>query len=185
MGPKREKRLARQALKHLEFEQKKARQIIEPVAAKIVAESEHGVVVAKSVREQPVRVGDRVMEWSRDEVDIEGSWSWGPRSCLDDAWAELLHPFLVEYAKKTWFQIGAERTKGKRNTRVPKHLAYSIKSICDEAYARLVDLEKDDVDEVFRFRLSGKQRLYGITREHMFMVLWWDPDHNVYPMATN
>ena len=140
---------------------------------------------AKVVREQPTRVGERLMEWSRDEADVEGSWSWGPRSCLDDAWVETLHPFLREYAKKTWFQIESERTKGRRGTRVPKHFAYSVTSICQEAQDRLVELEKDDVDSVFRFRLSGRRRFYGLLREHVFMVLWWDPEHNVYPTATN
>ena len=52
------------------------------------------------------------------------------------------------------------------------------------AYQRLVDLELDDFStDLFRFRLSGKERLYGfrIEAEAMFYMLWYDPHHKIYP----
>lgn len=184
MASKREKRLARQEIQRNEFEKKKARQAEALDVAKTIAIME-GAHPEKVVQEAPPPIGKRPLEWSRDEADTDGHWSWGPRSCLNEDWDALLHPFLLEYSKKTWFQIGAEKTKGRGGARVQKHIDYSVNSICKEARDRLIELEKDDVDRIFRFRLSGKKRFYGINREHVFMVLWWDPEHNIYPTANN
>ena len=179
MGKKRDQRLVRQAEKAIEFERKKIRQAAEPDVTKHVAEGE-AVSPEKSPPPLPEIVEKRLLEWSRDHADIDGAWSWGPRSCLEDDWEQTLHPFLREYAKKTWFQIYAERTKV-RGKRAQKHHDYAVASICKEAQSRLLELEMDDVDRIFRFRLSGLKRLYGIQRLHLFMVLWWDPEHKICP----
>jgi hypothetical protein len=188
VGSKKEKRLARQAAKHIEFEKKKVRQAREPDVQKDVVEDAAAAIAAASATKSLPPLNDviprRLMEWSRENADVIGNWSWGPRSCLDGDWDALLHPFLIEYAKKTWNQIYAEKTvvKGRQ---VQKHIGYAISSICNEAQKRLVELEMDDVDKVFRFRISGKKRFYGILRLHVFMVLWWDPEHNIYPTSLN
>ena len=48
------------------------------------------------------------------------------------------------------------------------------------------DLERGKLDEIFgdqifRFRVSGQKRLWGFRRDRTFHVVWWDPDHKVYP----
>jgi hypothetical protein len=45
----------------------------------------------------------------------------------------------------------------------------------------LADLEKDDNDEIFRFRMSNLERLYGFIRAADFEVIWFDPTHQTYP----
>ncbi len=179
MGAKADARLERALAKKADFERKKARQASEFDVKKRIGSAEKPTPT-KTAKEEPLSVGQRRMEWSRDNADIVGEWSWGSRSCLVDDWDVKLHPFLLEYEKKTWNQISAECT-GKKKRR-PKHIDYTTTSICKEARDRLVELEFDDVDRIFRFRLSGKERLYGINRLHIFMVLWWDPEHNVYPV---
>jgi hypothetical protein len=62
-----------------------------------------------------------------------------------------------------------------------RHKAYPVGIICHEAQKRLEEIGLDDLDEVFRFRLASKPRLYGFLVQHIFYVLWWDPEHNVYP----
>lgn len=121
-----------------------------------------------------------MMEWTRDRADVEGSWTWGPRSSLNDSWDMELHPFLVEYSNKTWLQIYDERTGGQQ--RRQKHIYYEVWQICREAQQRLIEIERDDVDTVFRFRMENLKRLYGVVQEHVFHVLWWDPDHKIYPV---
>jgi hypothetical protein len=44
----------------------------------------------------------------------------------------------------------------------------------------LVDLKLDDIEELYRFRFTGTQRIWGIRDRRTFRVLWWDPDHQVY-----
>ena len=181
MPSKREKRLARKALDHEAFLAKKARQAENPNSFKRVAE-DFALRVAKSVHEAE-RPGDQKMDWSADQADIEDEWSWGKRSCLSDDWDSELLPFLTGYSEKTWLEIYSERTGG--GNRKQKHIFYNVEDICEEAQLRLLALERDDVDCVFRFRLSGKQRLYGIQQMPVFFVLWWDPEHNIYPVEVD
>lgn len=37
-------------------------------------------------------------------------------------------------------------------------------------------------DFVHRLRLSGKKRLYGILDDSVFSILWWDPEHEIWPL---
>ena len=180
MGPgsKREKRIAQQAAEKVAFAKKKLRQLENPNSFKRVAE-QGGVHATKKVHESK-RDAERAMEWSRDEADVEESWSWGPRSCLTDAWSDELEPFLVGFSAKTWVEIYQERTGG--GGRRQKHIYYDVSQICDEAQYRLLEINRDDIDVLFRFRLSGPKRLYGIVQAHIFFVLWWDPAHKIYPV---
>jgi hypothetical protein len=36
-------------------------------------------------------------------------------------------------------------------------------------------------EDIYRFRLGNKRRLWGFRRVNLFEILWYDPDHNVYP----
>lgn len=45
----------------------------------------------------------------------------------------------------------------------------------------LVELRLDDQTQISRIQLSGTERLYGFRRANVFHVLWWDPDHTVWP----
>lgn len=49
------------------------------------------------------------------------------------------------------------------------------------AQKRLRELQLDDFDELHSIRLSGVGRLYGVLREGVFYVVWWDRHHAVYP----
>ncbi|MEU5811199.1 hypothetical protein [Streptomyces sp. NPDC047718] len=54
-------------------------------------------------------------------------------------------------------------------------------ALCKEAYERLAEMGRDDMTEIHRLRLMGAQRLYGFLDGNVFHVVWWDPDHKVYP----
>jgi hypothetical protein len=46
----------------------------------------------------------------------------------------------------------------------------------------LRDRELDDVDELFSLRMGGaKKRIYGIRDRGTLQVIWWDPEHEIYP----
>lgn len=36
-------------------------------------------------------------------------------------------------------------------------------------------------DALARFRLGGTERLYGFLVGNEFHILWWDPNHEVWP----
>lgn len=50
------------------------------------------------------------------------------------------------------------------------------------AVHRLLD-QYPTCDAMARFRLSGSKRLYGIVDGNEFHVVWWDPDHLVWPSS--
>ncbi len=50
------------------------------------------------------------------------------------------------------------------------------------AKRRLSERNLEDLDEIVRIRVSAKQRLYALREsDHVFSLLWWDPDHEIYP----
>jgi hypothetical protein len=47
---------------------------------------------------------------------------------------------------------------------------------------RLTEIRQDDAAQLFSLRVTGRRRVWGILDEHVFRVLWWDPEHQVYPV---
>lgn len=83
---------------------------------------------------------------------------------------------LREYSNRTWNEIKADK---KRDHPAEPH------ELCKAAQERLLHIGLDDVDVLFRFRFSARQRLWGYQCNQHFVVLWWDPDHQVWPMAND
>ena len=40
----------------------------------------------------------------------------------------------------------------------------------------------DDVDELYQLRVTGAERVWGIRSGPLLRLLWWDPNHEVYPV---
>ena len=121
--------------------------------------------------------------WAFQLVDHDysgGSWSWD----VDRRKLLGIMGFLQEMEKKTWGEIRAEMTGG-FGRRGEKHKYMDVQSLCPEAQRRLTDIELDDQDRLFRFRLGNLERLWGIVLpdDHIFYALWWDPSHKVCPSA--
>ncbi|OOY23140.1 hypothetical protein BMI91_17000 [Thioclava sediminum] len=62
------------------------------------------------------------------------------------------------------------------------HHNMSSNDVCDEAQARLIEIERY-ANSLFRFRLGGKPRLWGERNVDKFEILWFDPTHSVYPVG--
>ena len=119
------------------------------------------------------------MRYTKTSADIKGEWSWGQkRSWGKSTWNEIIFPHISSYKEKTWLEIENEVSgKHKRNK------SYTIDKICHEAQRRLGEIQLEDLDEIFRFRLASRQRLYGFRICEVFFILWWDPDHKIYPLS--
>lgn len=120
-----------------------------------------------------------LMKLDRTIEDREGHWTWGEaRDWTDDFWNKALGPFIIGYTSKTWGEIWAEKwgSKGKR-----KHVSYPTSSICKEAQDRLIELKLDDFEQIFRFRMTGEERVYGFVPHPTFQLLWFDKKHKVFP----
>ncbi len=142
----------------------------------------------------PDSIMHRKMEYSLDAADKEGRWSWG----LERDWCRQFAPatrsdpakdcdcdcdirsLLREMSRLTWGEIHDQRT-GDEKTRRQKHHSQKLDSIVLEARKRWGDLKREE-DELFRFRGTGRMRLWGFRRTSVFHIVWWDPDHAIYPV---
>ena len=94
----------------------------------------------------------------------------GPFSCMDirtDEWQVILAKMRL-WENMTWNEI-----EGRRDHSI------SVDSLSDTARKRLLDIQLDDIDEVFSLHIDGKKRLFGIRDRNIFKVLWWDREHKV------
>lgn len=110
------------------------------------------------------------------------AWHFG---CIDWSgpfgWEEISRESMqgvIEVLKTlevmTWSEI-KYRDNGKRNHPV------SVESICREAQKRLEAIEQE-TDDLFCIRVTHVARLWGIADRNVLKILWWDPEHSVYPM---
>lgn len=66
-----------------------------------------------------------------------------------------------------------------------KHKNHHIKisDLCKSAQDRLAELRYRDIDELFSLHLTSKNRVWGILRQGVLSLLWWDPEHQICPSA--
>jgi hypothetical protein len=64
---------------------------------------------------------------------------------------------------------------------IPVVLHIPIEDLPRDALRRLQDLQLDDEDGLCELRIKGASRVWGFRRGNVIHVLWWDPDHTVFP----
>lgn len=177
-GKKSQARIKRQKLKAEKAAEKNIKQFANPETDKLIRQSQE-----PKAKKQVKSVGDGSryhlpMSWANDLEDREGSWSWGvERDWGDELSASYIYPFLCGCQKSTWGQLESQKA-GDRH----RHISYEIEQIVPEAQERLIDLELDDQDKIFRFRMTNKNRLYGfILTTCVFHTVWFDPTHDICP----
>ena len=108
--------------------------------------------------------------WRFADLDDEGPWALSAcsQSDLPDIFAKLKSFETMTIGQI--FQPGSDHGK-----------AYPVETLPKHALDRLTELARDDETEVVRLRFGAKKRFYGVLREHVFHVLWWDPEHEVVP----
>ena len=106
--------------------------------------------------------------WNLKLFDLEGPW--GVCKINKASTLEEIRIKLSNYSTMTWAQI-----EGDLNHSI------EISSCIKKAQKRLIDLQLDDISNLFSFRFSGKKRLYGKKQNEIFFPVWWDPDHEICP----
>lgn len=115
-------------------------------------------------------VRERRPVWRFADLDNDGPWSLSActPSDLPDIFAKLR-----DYERMTIREIfHTDDGHGK---------TYPVETIPKHARDRLTEIKREDETELVRLRFGGRKRFYGILREHVFHVLWWDPEHQVFP----
>jgi hypothetical protein len=147
-----------------------------PPAGKRVPSRLRGIAMSGGECERPV------WRLSLLDRDYDDGWSWR----IDEATLTGIISFLSEMERLTWREIWAQQTGG-NNRRGAKHKFIPVDSLCDKARRRLEELELDEFDRLFRFRMGNMERLWGVLSDEtprVFYPIWWDPDHVICPSGT-
>ena len=182
---RKEARIARKIQKQLKDNEKKAR-LVEAVAV----DHEPRVLIEPDGTKS-VRAGaspDSIMQMSMayrlfDYCDRDGAWSWGQvrNWCSTDARAGAgcaVRAAMDEMGRLTWSEILSQTIGGKDRHR--KHHSQTWDSLCGEAQERWLEIERTE-EELFRFRVGGRERIWGVRQGATFFVVWWDAEHQIYP----
>ncbi|CAN5521678.1 hypothetical protein BH09ACT7_BH09ACT7_08280 [soil metagenome] len=115
---------------------------------------------------------DRNVQFTFCDADLDGPWSIAELAA--DHVGDLFR-FLKDIESQTIGELSGQNT-----SRLYKEYPNFEKCPNDDAKARLANLY-DSADNICRLELTGKQRLYGLRFEHLIAILWWDPDHDIWP----
>jgi hypothetical protein len=118
------------------------------------------------------RIGESVSShnipiFKTELMDMEGPWGW---SNFEIANIKHFLTRLFETQKLSWQEL---LKQGSHHVQVI--------DLSSEAQKRLREIERDDWEELYSLRLSGKQRMWGLKEGAIFWMLWWDPHHQVCP----
>ena len=107
--------------------------------------------------------------WRFSDSDRDGKWAW--TNLEDPKKFKKVIEKLQEFETKNWNEIISSGSH-----------QIAVGDIVKLAMKRLQELKKDDVEQLFSFRLSGKERVWCIRQLNNVMnVLWWDPHHEICP----
>jgi hypothetical protein len=111
---------------------------------------------------------DRIC-WRFKHADHDGPW------CFHEVDSDRLCDMLKQLANFESMTM-AEAFKGEPGK------DYNIEELPNtDARKRLETLKLADQTRISRFSLSGKERLYGFRLGNVFHIVWWDPQHEIWP----
>lgn len=127
------------------------------------------VIVEKKPKSIGIPQSPQNLVWSFSVMDFEGPFGWD--KCDDH------EKFIEIFKRKKLFE-------GMTYNEILKTESHPIETyrLSKEARDRLVDLKLDEWDEVFSLRLTGRNRVFCLKDEGVMRILWWDPEHLVYPV---
>lgn len=86
---------------------------------------------------------------------------------------------LISYEGQSWGEI--QSASGGRTFGTNNHFE-NVADLTKDAQKRITELHLD-IDQIFSLRLTATTRLYGILENGTFYILWYDPNHEIYPSA--
>jgi hypothetical protein len=108
--------------------------------------------------------------WHFRYLDQEGPFGW--HVCDRNVLLRSIWERARSFETKTWRELRAER--------VLHH--HPLGSLGREALSRLAEIGQDLVDGLYSLHIGKRERIWGIQDRLYFKVIWWDPNHQVYPM---
>lgn len=171
---KSEKRLLREAAKEQKFNEDKEKLI--SIHKSIEIQKTPLTNQNPINNKNPDSIMQKNMQWIADKKDNIGRWSWGvSRDQIDQDFNEI-SSFLNSLTSNRWYEILSQRS-GEHY----KHHEQEVFSIEKEAIERWAELGLEEFDTAFRFRSGSTKRIWGYKIVDVFHLIWWDPNHKIYP----
>lgn len=112
--------------------------------------------------------GGHPLAWRFGQTDKAGPFAWNIEP--HEKFFEVVNK-LVEFENLNWNEITAQGSH-----------PIATEKLCEDARRRLVEIQRDDLDELMSLRLTGTNRVWCTRTGHILRPLWWDQDHKVYPV---
>ena len=109
--------------------------------------------------------------WRISRMEFVDPFGW---HTLDVEKVLYIQRKLIDFESMTWREILVDARK--------QNHTVSVESLGKQARDRLAEIDLDDLDELTSLRLSGAERVWGIIDQGIMNLLWWDPEHQVYPV---
>ena len=131
-----------------------------------------------SIEKSPLSYWKMKPSFSFRKYDSGMSWALPMQGKPD---ADIVFSHLHDISSMTWsevLQASGGRSRGTNSHGVP------IAKLCKEVKQRADRINLNE-DNILSLRLQGKVRLWGIIEPEngCFFVIWYDPDHKVYPLS--
>ena len=125
------------------------------------------------------------MSWCHSNADTAGQWSWNEqRIWSEDEWANDIAGNLDTLEGETWSYIMNNfKVRTKTEKEVPKHHHQEVSTLSREAKRRWIEHGLEHYDTAFRFRCSGKKRIWGVRLQGHFYLVWYERKHKIYPVG--
>tara|TARA_R110002124_G_scaffold149220_1_gene315010 strand:- start:148910 stop:149386 length:477 start_codon:yes stop_codon:yes gene_type:complete len=125
-------------------------------------------------RSEATNYKNRYVKFSTLHHDKDGEWGW-ESICGHTFLKDLFDKIYNDYSSMKY----SELIDPKKNSHA---VSFDAKGLHKNAIKRLSDLKLiDHFDELITIRVTGKKRLWCLHNEHVLHMLWWDPDHKIYP----
>lgn len=112
---------------------------------------------------------DEHPSWRIGRLELVDPYGWqdvGAAKLFEIRWK------LANYETMTWGEILKDRDHNH---------PVAVNRLEGRAQKRLREIGLHMLDEIFRLRLSGRERVWGHRVGSVLHVLWWDPEHRVCP----
>jgi hypothetical protein len=117
-----------------------------------------------------VDYGQQKPSWLLGSLDLDGPWGW--HSVTEKDLVSEVLPKLKNFESMNWTEILNRNSHEVR-----------VSEICKDAQSRLDAISNADIESLISLHLTGQKRVLGIRFGGALKILWWDPEHKVYPSA--
>lgn len=130
--------------------------------------SAKGKTIAEDVKEEKFR-------WTTYTCDFEGPFGWSHVD-LKELHLDII-PKLQNFETQTWSELETQ-SGGHHHFSKVSDFSEAARKRLDE----IVEHKEGIYAELFSLRLQGSVRIWGVKERAKLQILWYDPDHQVYPV---